>query len=125
MTQFEGRGWRLERDTSKRKFTVLIGAKDCSVELLETEWDSLCGIVFDLIDEHRKLKNNLMAEEEICLEMERYPWWACIDGTRESWSLKVILSSENEERRGLELFWPIPTAQVFVAAMRTMWDSTQ
>ncbi len=123
MTQLEGPGWRLERDISKRQFTVLIGAKDCAVELLETEWDSLCEIVFDLIDEHRKLKNNLMAEEEICLEMERYPWWACIDGTRESWSLKVILSEEHEKTRGLELFWPISTAQTFTLAMRTMWDS--
>ena len=123
MTQLEGPGWRLERDISKREFTVLIGAKDCAVELLETEWDSLCEIVFNLIDEHRKLKNNLMAEEEICLEMERYPWWACIDGTRESWSLKVILSEEDEKTRGLELFWPISTAQTFTVAMRTMWDS--
>ncbi len=123
MTQLEGQGWRLERDISKRQFTVLIGAKDCAVELLETEWDSLCAIVFELIDEHKKLKNNLMAEEEICLEMERSPWWACIDGTRESWSLKVILSEEDEKTRGLELFWPISTAQTFTVAMRTMWDS--
>ena len=123
MTQLEGPGWRLGRDISKRQFTVLIGAKDCAVELLETEWDSLCGIVFDLIDEHRKLKNNLMAEEEICLEMERYPWWACIDGTRESWSLKVILSEEDEKTRGLELFWPISTAETFTVAMKTMCDS--
>ena len=122
MTQLEGPGWRLERDISKREFTVLIGAKDCAVELLETEWNSLCEIVFNLIDEHRKLKNNLMAEEEICLEMERYPWWACIDGTRESWSLKVILSEEDEKTRGLELFWPISTAHTFTVAMRTMCD---
>ena len=123
MTQLEGPGWRLERDISKRQFTVLIGAKDCAVELLETEWNSLCEIVFNLIDEHRKLKNNLMAEEEICLEMERYPWWACIDGTRESWSLKVILSEEDEKTRGLELFWPISTAHTFTMAMRTMCGS--
>ena len=123
MTQLEGPGWRLERDISRRQFTVLIGAKDCAVELLETEWDSLCEIIFNLIDEHRKLKNNLMVEEEICLEMERYPWWACIDGTRESWSLKVILSEEDEKTRGLELFWPISTAYSFTLAMRTMCNS--
>ncbi len=125
MIQKEGLGWRLESDISRKKFSILIGAKDCSVELLYTEWETLCALIFDLIDEHGKLKNNLMAEEDICLEMERYPCWACINGNRDSWSLKVILSSENEERRGIELFWPIPAAQVFVAAMRTMWDSKQ
>ncbi len=123
MTKLEGIGWRLERDISKKQFSFLIGAKHCAVELLETEWENLCLIVFDLMDEHKKLKNNLMAEEEICLEMERYPWWACIDGTRDSWSLKVILSEEDEKTRGLELFWPISTAHAFTTAMRTMWDS--
>ena len=123
MIQLEGPGWRLERDISKKQFSVLIGAKDCAVELLEAEWENFCAIVFDLIDEHEKLKNNLMAEEVICLEMERYQWWACIDGTRDCWSLKVILSDEDEKRRGLELFWPISSAQDFTSAMRTMWDS--
>ncbi len=123
MIRYEGIGWRLERDISKKKFSVLIGANHCAVELLHTEWESLCAIVFDLIDEHGKAKKQLMPEEEICLEMERNQWWACIEGTREHWSLKVILSEADENIRGLELFWPVSSAKALTAAMRTMWDS--
>ena len=82
MTQLEGKGWRLERDTSKRQFTVLIGAKDCAVELLETEWESLCSIVFELIDEHKKLENQMVPEELLVVELERKSWWGCLEGDR-------------------------------------------
>ena len=123
MILHEGQGWRLQRDIAKSKFSFLIGTQNSAVELLEEEWQDFCAIVFDLINEHRKLEKSLMAEEEISLEIERFSWWACLDGNRENLSLKVIFSTEDEKARGFELFWPAPTAQILTAAMRTMWDS--
>ena len=72
MTQLEGPGWRLERDISKREFTVLIGAKDCAVELLETELvintasDMTLQAVVDILRQ-KATKRNLSLK--ICLNI--------------------------------------------------------
>ena len=63
MIQQEGLGWRLERDTSKKKFSFLIGGDNWAVELSEYEWESLCPVVLNLIDQYEKLKSQLMIEE--------------------------------------------------------------
>ncbi|KGG14811.1 MULTISPECIES: DUF1818 family protein [unclassified Prochlorococcus] len=123
MIQREGPGWRLERDELRTGFPVLIGGENWAVELSSNEWQSLNGVILDLIGQYEQLKSQLMPEEKVFLEIERLPWWACIDGNSENWSLKLILSAEGTDKRGLEVFWPIPVAQVIVSAMRTMWDS--
>ncbi|AAQ00627.1 MULTISPECIES: DUF1818 family protein [Prochlorococcus] len=122
MIHNEGPGWRLQKDPSKQKYSILIGGENWAVELSEKEWDCLCPVVFELIDQYEELQKQLMPEEKIFLEIERSPWWACINGTKENWSLKLILSGEDVEGRGLEVFWPVYTASVIVSAMRTMWD---
>ena len=122
MIQEEGLGWRLARDTSRKKFSILIGAENCAVELSESEWSSLESIVSKLICEYDNMKNQLMAEEEVSLEMERSPWWVCIDGKRDGWSLRLILSGEDSDGRGLEIFWPEPIAEAIYLKMRSMWD---
>ncbi len=125
MIEEEGTGWRLAKDSLRGEFPVLIGGNFWSTELTENEWNSLMLLLIDLIKQHDQYKNQLMKEELITLEIEREPWWACIDGGRESWSLKLILSGDRRNRRGIEMYWPIPEAQAFVSAMRTMWDSSQ
>ena len=124
MINHEGPGWRLARDPSRRSFPVLIGGDGWAFELTENEWLSLVPLVDELINEHKKLENQLMKEESISLEIERQPWWGCLDGDRESWSLQIILEGqgEGESLRGLEAFWPIPAAQAITSAMRTVWD---
>ena len=86
------------------------------------EWNTLCKALFQLIDQHEQLKNQLMKEESICLEIERQPWWGCLDGDRDSWSLQIVLESNGESLRGFEAFWPVPAAQAITDAMRTVWD---
>ena len=121
----EGPGWRLAMDPSRKRFPVLIGGESWAIELTDQEWESLVPLLLDLINQHQLLENQLMPQEAITLEIEREPWWACIDGNRYSWSLKLILQGDGEHLRSAEAFWPIPAAQDIAEAMRTIWDSTQ
>ena len=125
MIQKEGPGWRLARDEARFPFTVLIGGENWSCELTYEEWCGMALVVFELIDQYQKLTNQLCPEEHICLELERLPWWGCLDGDRASWTLQLILQGNGENLRGLEICWPIPSAQAMASAMRTMWDSDQ
>jgi len=122
MIQHEGPGWRFARDTSRSAFPVIIGGDGWACELTEQEWLSLIPLVNDLINQHKQLEDQLMKEESICLEIERDDWWGCLDGDRDSWSLKIVLESNGESFRGFEAFWPIPAAQAIFNAMRIVWD---
>ena len=122
MIRYEGPGWRLERDNSRKNFSVLIGGENCAFELSENEWHFLGSIVSKLIDEYEKVKNQLMVEEAISLEMEIPPWWASLDGDLDGWNLKLILSGEEADGRGLEIFWPEPVAKEIAFKIRLMWD---
>ena len=79
-------------------------------------------LIGDLINQHNQLEDQLMKEESICLEIERDDWWGCLDGDRDSWSLKIVLESNGESFRGFEAFWPIPAAQAIFNDMRIVWD---
>ena len=63
-----------------------------------------------------------MDEEQITLELERTPWWGCLEGDRRAWSLQLILKPVDLGRRGVEVSWPAPAAEAAAAAMRTLWD---
>ncbi len=125
MIDREGPGWRLAKDSSRKYFPYLIGGENWTVELSEDEWNILATSLFDLIDEHEKLKDQLMPEEIISLEIERPPCWACLDGKKDLWNLKVILDGDGFKARSVEMFWPVQTAQLITSAMRTMWDSNK
>ena len=122
MIQHEGPGWRFARDTSRSIFPVIIGGDGWVVELTEKEWISLIPLIDELINQYQQLRNQLMKEESICLEMEREIWWGCLDGDRESWTLQLILEGKGQSLRGFEAFWPIPAAQAITSAMRKVWD---
>ena len=126
MIEHEGPGWRLARNPSRDHFTVVIGGEGWALELNEYEWTSLVSLVEDLLDQHHKLESQLMPEEMICLEIERLPWWGCLEGDKETWSLQLILEGNDvSSLRGFEVYWPAPAAQSITCAMRTMWDSSK
>ena len=125
MIQHEGPGWRLARDSSREKFSVVIGGDGWAFELTEQEWVELMTLINDLVIQHKGLENKLMPEEKICLELERLPWWGCLDGDRECWTLRLVYESNAGLDRGFEASWPIPAAQSITYAMRTMWNSSQ
>ena len=125
MIQYEGPGWRLAKDTSRDFYTVMMGGEGWAIELTYEEWTSLRSLIEDLLNQHKKLENQLMPEESICIELEKSPWWGCLDGDRNSWSLQLVFENNNSYDRGFEAYWPIPAAQSMAVAMRKMWESCQ
>ena len=123
MDHQEGPGWRLARDISRNPFPVLIGGEGWAFELTENEWKVLVPVIGELLEQHRNIESQLMPDESICLEMEREPWWVCLEGDRHAWTIKVVLEGGLESIRGVEGFWPAPASQAMALAMRTMWDS--
>ena len=119
-----GPGWRLSRDPDRGKFSVLVEGETWAFELTEEEGRVLASLVNALFEQHLELQSQLMAEEAITLEIERAPWWGCLDGDRDSWSLQLILSGGEDEEslRGVEVSWSAPSAQEVAIAMRKMWE---
>ena len=118
LIQQEGPGWRLVQDLSRGPFCVLVGGHDWAFELTLEEWDALSDVVLTLVDQHRALADQLMDEESIELELDRSPWWGCLDGTREAWGLSVVLTASAS--RSVEATWRSPAAQAMAAAMQTL-----
>tara|TARA_Y100001968_G_scaffold321120_1_gene355026 strand:+ start:825 stop:1202 length:378 start_codon:yes stop_codon:yes gene_type:complete len=125
MFEKEGSGWRLAKDSSRGTFSVLIGGDDWAIELTNQEWEALFFLITELVDQYKAVQNRLMDEEEITLELERSQWWACLQGNKRQCSLKLILKGDGEQKRGAEMYWPIPNAESLTAAMRMMWDYSQ
>ncbi len=122
MLKKEGSGWRLAWDPSRKIYSILIGGNDWAIELTDKEWESLFFILKDLIKEYKKVKDQLMEEESIQLDIERNSWWIRLDGDKNSWSLKFIL--QGDASRGAEFFFQREVASNMFSAMRSMWDSS-
>ena len=120
MIQQEGPGWRVARDPERENFCILVGGDGWAFELTEDEGHGLAGLVTALEQQHSALADQLMAEEDIELELERGVWWGCLAGDRQQWSLSVVLTPSRG--RGAEGHWPHPASAAVVAAMRTLWD---
>ncbi len=123
MFEQKGPGWRLSKDLSRQPFSVLIGGENWAVELTESEGLCLASVITELAEQHHRLKEQLMDEESICIEMEKGPWWGCLEGDKFSWSLQAILTGDSNGLRGIEFSWPSPVAESVGEAMRIMWDS--
>ena len=120
MIEHEGPGWRVARDSLRSRFPVIIGGDGWAIELSEKEWNSLMEVIKDLTNQHKKLDNVLMPDESVCLEIEKHSWWGCLDGDKKSWSLQLVLESNENHSRGFEAFWPIPAAQSITSAMKAI-----
>ncbi len=123
MIKKEGPGWRIIRDSSRDNFSTLIGGESWAIELNRSEWETLVKVVIDLSDQHRVIRDQLMGEEDITLELERLPWLAILKGDQYGWDLKLILDGSLSLNRGAELFWPRNVTHEVTNAMRIMWDS--
>ena len=122
MIQQEGPGWRLARDLSRNGFPFLIGGEFWAVELTEMEVTGLHALLVELVHQHTLIRDQLMEDESITLELQQQEWWGCLDGTRDRWGLQVVLQGSEMQQRGLEGSWPAPAAQAFLAALRTVLD---
>ena len=114
--------WRLIRDFKKGKFCFLIGVDNWSIELQKTEFDSLYFLLQKIDEQLLGIKNELMDEEFINLELEHLPWFIELEGKKNEWSLRFVFESQ-DQTRSFEMYWPIPIAQNLFYEIKKMWES--
>ena len=114
--------WRLLRDFKKGKFCFLIGVDNWSIELQKSEFDSLYFLLLRINEQLFDIKNELMDEEYISLELEKLPWYIELEGKKNEWSLRFVFESQ-DQTRSFEMYWPIPIAQNLFYEIKNMWES--
>ena len=114
--------WRLLRDFKKGKFCFLIGIDHWSIELQKSEFESLYFLLLRINKQLIGIKNELMDEEFITLELEQLPWYVELEGKKNEWSLRFVFESQ-DETRSFEMYWPIPIAQTLFYEIKNMWES--
>ena len=114
--------WRLFRDFKKGKFCFLIGVDNWAVELQKSEFDSLYFLLIRINEQLLGIKNELMDEESVTLELEQLPWYIELEGKKNEWSLRFVFDSQ-DQTRSFEMYWPIPIAQNLFYEIKNMWES--
>ena len=116
--------WRLRRDFKKGKFCFLIGIDNWSIELQKSEFESLYILLLKINSQLLGIKNELMDEESITLELEQLPWFIELEGKKNEWSLRFVFESQ-DQTRSFEMYWPIPIAQNLFYEIKNMWESME
>ena len=116
------KSWRLLKDFKKGKFCFLIGIDHWSIELQKSEFHSLYLLLLKINEQILIIKNELMDEESITLELEQGPWNIFLEGNKSEWSLSFVFESQ-ENTRSFEMYWPIPFAQNLSYEIKKMWES--
>jgi hypothetical protein len=114
--------WRLIRDYKKGKFCFLIGVDNWSIVLQKREFYLMYILIKKLIDQLSSLKNELMEEESINLQIEQLPWYIELDGKKNKWDLRFVFESQ-DQTRSFEMYWPVPIAQKLFFETKKMWES--
>ena len=114
--------WRLLRDFKKGKYCFLIGVDNWSIELENSEFESLYLLLLKINEQLLNIENELMDEESITLELEQLPWYINLEGKKSEWSLRFVFQSQ-EQTRSFEMYWPIPIAQNLFYEIKKMWES--
>ena len=114
--------WRLCRDYKKGKFCFLIGVDNWSIELQKSEFHSLYFLLLRINKQLSDIKEELMDEEFITLELEQLPWFIELEGKKNEWSLRFVFESK-DQTRSFEMYWPIPIAQNLFFEIKKMWES--
>ena len=114
--------WRLLKDFKKGKFCFLIGVDNWSIELQKNEFNSLYLLLTRINNQLLGIKNELMDEESITLELEQLPWYIELEGKKNEWNLRLVFESQ-DQTRSFEMYWPIPIAQNLFYEIKNMWES--
>jgi len=114
--------WRLLKNFKKGKFCFLIGVNNWSIELQKSEFYSLYLQLLKINEQLLVIKNELMDEEFITLELEQLPWYIQLAGKKNEWSLRFVFESQ-DQTRSFEMYWPIPIAQNLSYEIKKMWES--
>ena len=105
----EEKNWRLVKDIKKGKFCFLIAVDNWAIELQKHEFESLYKLLLKLNKQFLEIRDELLEEEFINLEIEQLPWYAELEGKKNEWNLRLIFESL-EQTRSFEMYWPIPIA---------------
>ena len=116
--------WRLLKDLKKGKFCFLIGVDNWSIELQKSEFNSLYLSLLRINEQLLVVKDELMDEESIILELDKLPWYIHLEGKKNEWSLRFVFESQ-EQTRSFEMYWPIPLAQNLFCEIKKMWESME
>ena len=116
------RRWRLLRDLKKGKFCFLISVDSWSIELQKSEFYSLYILLLRINEQLLGIKDELMDEESITLQLEQLPWYIELEGKKNEWSLRFVFESQ-DQTRSFEMYWPIPIAQNLFYEIKNMWES--
>ena len=116
------KSWRLLKDFKKGKFCFLISVDNWSIELQKSEFHSLYLLLIKIHEQLLGIKNELMDEESITLELEQLPWYIELEGKKNEWSLRFVFESQ-DKTRSFEMYWPIPIAQDLFYEIKSMWES--
>ena len=100
----------------------MIGVDKWSIELQKSEFHSLYVLLLRLDEQLMDIKNELMDEESITLEIEKLPWFIELEGKKNEWSLRFVFESQ-DQTRSFEMYWPIPIAQSLFYEIKKMWES--
>ena len=122
MLSKEGCNWRLVKDQKKGRYCYLISANNWAIELEENEFNSLYHLLKKINREIQIIKDNLMEEELINLELEITPWYVELEGKKYEWSLRFVFESI-QETRSFEMYWPIQIAENLSFEIIKMWES--
>ena len=88
----------------------------------KNEFESLYLLLIKINKQLLEIKDQLMDEENINLEIEHLPWYAELDGKKNEWSLRFVFESQ-DQTRSFEMYWPIPIAQNLFYEIKNMWES--
>ena len=100
----------------------MIGVDYWSIELQKNEFYSLYVLLLKLNAQLLNIKNELMDEEFVSLEIEKLPWYIELEGKKNEWSLRFVFESQ-DQTRSFEMYWPIPIAQNLFYEIKKMWES--
>ena len=114
--------WRLLKDYKKGKYCFLIGVDNWSIELQKSEFNSLYLLLLKINEQFLGIKNELMDEEHVSLEIEQLPWFIELKGKKNEWSLRFVFESQ-DQTRSFEMYWPIPIAKNLFYEIKKMWES--
>ena len=114
--------WRLLKDLKKGKYCFLISVDNWSIELQKSEFQSLYLLLLRINNQLSVIKNQLMEEESITLELEKLPWYIELEGKKNEFSLRFIFESQ-DQTRSFEMYWPIPIAKNLSYEIKKMWES--
>ncbi len=124
----EGDGWRVQVDPGRQPYGALIGGHGWAIELNIQEFSALRRGVLTLVTQHRQLRDSLMPEEDLELELDLSlpatnsanhadgALFVSLSGSAETWALRFVLTPADGSRAA-EGAWSAAASPALTAAL--------